>query len=76
MFASRSKVFSLTPSYHWTNDVLGFNSKDDINYYLRVEEPLFLSAKTNFNALLITSTFFYKLWMRDYRNIDGITMAQ
>ena len=57
MFAPRSKVFSLTPSYHWTNDVLDFKDKDDIKYYLRVEEPVFLSVKTNLNAILITSTF-------------------
>ena len=40
MSAPRSKEFALTPSHHWTNDVLYFNNKFDITYYLRGVKPL------------------------------------
>ena len=41
MYAPRSKTFVLSPSHHWTNDVIDFNNKDDIKYYLRGAKPIF-----------------------------------
>ena len=52
MFAPRSKAFALTPPHHWTNDVLDFNDKDDIKYYLRGAKPLFSEREENFYCTL------------------------
>ena len=35
-----------------------------------------MRVKTSLNAIPRTSTVFYKLWMRDYRNMDRTMMAQ
>ena len=43
MSAPINKAFALNPSHDWTNDVLDFNDKDDVNYYLRGAKHFFLA---------------------------------
>ena len=50
MSAPRSKAFSLTPSHQQTNDVIDFNDKDDIKYYLREAKPLFYEHEEKFDC--------------------------
>ena len=49
MSATRSKAFELTSSHHKTNDVMHFNDKDNINYYLRGAKTLFSEREDKFD---------------------------
>ena len=50
MSSPRGKSFALTPPHHWTNDVLDFNDKEDIKYYLRGVKPLFSEHEEKFDC--------------------------
>ena len=50
MSSYRSNAFALTPSHNRTNDVLDFNNKDDIKYYLTGDKPLFSEHGDKFDC--------------------------
>ena len=51
MSEPRSNTFELTPSHYLTNDVLDFNNKDNIKYYLRVAKPLFSEREDKLDCI-------------------------
>ena len=76
MSAPISKTFSLTPSHHCTNDVLYFNDKYDIKYYLGGAKTLFSECEDKFKCTPKNLNIFYKLWMRYLRSMNGTNVAQ